>query len=410
MVYVCFVRLVGKVALLLVACGARTPLDGTPVGDGASTPDAPCSVALSDPTAWSSHDVAPIDVAFVGGAFDGTYVYFIGGGGIPATSPVVRYDTRHPFDDPSSWQTFDLLKFDANAADLGYAAFDGRYLYVVVQSTSNSPLRLERFDTRGDFTDAASWTSFQTSLVLATSVPSAVVFDGRYLNFSSEDGSRFARYDTQSNLTGWEAFDASTLGLNKSSASFSGTFDGRFVYFATATSGIVVQFDTTKAFTDATAWKLLHSPSADEDQGSAFDGSGVYLVPNRVGTNVNFAGGDVTRYDLATMTWSSFDVSTIDPRAVGFSGAAFDGQCVYLVPTETNHIAVRHDSTKPFDTPAGWSSFDITSVTKSPTINYDSAVFDGQYVYFVPFSGSPMLRFRTRAQPALPPLWNASFF
>jgi hypothetical protein len=138
------------------------------------------------------------------------------------------------------------------------------------------------------------------------------------------------------------------------------------------------------------------SSAAGNYQGGAFDGHYVYLAPA--------GGGIVTRYDTTAAfvlkgSWSTFDTTPLGGQ--GFSGAVYDGsRYVYFVPYQVHSVdgglvnsglVVRYDTHAAFASASAWSVFDTTTLGvaagATPPSAFHGAVFDGQYIYFVP-SGS----------------------
>ncbi|MBD3244455.1 MAG: hypothetical protein GF335_00490 [Candidatus Moranbacteria bacterium] len=78
--------------------------------------------------------------------------------------------------------------------------------------------------------------------------------------------------------------------------------------------------------------------------------------------------------------WTSFDSAIND----GYEGAVFDGRYVYFVPYRNDQDyhgeVLRYDTQQDFNQKQAWTSFD-------PGFNkgYKGAVFDGRYVYFAPY-------------------------
>jgi hypothetical protein len=153
---------------------------------------------------------------------------------------------------------------------------------------------------------------------------------------------------------------------------------------------------TWGTLTDTTAWSVFDVSTlfagAKGFVSSVFDGRYLYLVPN---SNSTSADGLVVRYDTqgslgASSSWTTFDVSTVNPNAVGFQGGAFDGRYVYLVPysdnTSYDGLAVRLDTKASggFSDATSWSTFDVGTVNASAT-GFVHATFDGRYVYYAPF-------------------------
>jgi hypothetical protein len=139
-----------------------------------------------DGGAWQSFDGANLAMPpkGPGGAiFDGTYLYF------PPSrtdqTPVVatRYDTTKAFGDVSSWATIDLKTVDPNVTSFVGGTWDGRYVYMTPLGSVAA-----RYDTTQPFTTTASWETFDTS----GKVPgpsntgaqfSGSAFDGAYVYF-----------------------------------------------------------------------------------------------------------------------------------------------------------------------------------------------------------------------------------
>jgi hypothetical protein len=201
------------------------------------------------PAAWSTFNLAtlgPDVAAYCGGVFDGRYVYyvpdiFIGDAGGVQSGLVARYDTTSAFGSSASWATFDTTSVNPNAAFFRTGAFDGRFAYFLPSGNSDAPLgtTVARLDTQGTFTDAAAWSTFDTTSVSPNSSGfGGSAYDGRFLYFTGQsnppatDGPVFT-LDTQapfSSLSSWNALDTATDGLG---ANFgSAVFDGQFVYFA----------------------------------------------------------------------------------------------------------------------------------------------------------------------------------
>src|SRR5579863_159746 len=63
----------------------------------------------------------------------------------------------------SNWQANDLATQSAQAIGFESSVFDGRYLYLVPGATST----IARYDTKGTFSDGASWTLFDLTAVTA---------------------------------------------------------------------------------------------------------------------------------------------------------------------------------------------------------------------------------------------------
>jgi hypothetical protein len=84
--------------------------------------------------------------------------------------------------------------------------------------------------------------------------------------------------------------------------------------------------------------------------------------------------------------WDAFD-TTLLPRHQAFSGGTFDGRYVYFAGRGT--VVARYDTTATggsgdaFHSLGSWNEFDVSSLGIPG--GFEGAVFDGRYVYFVPY-------------------------
>jgi hypothetical protein len=203
-----------------------------------------------------------------------------------------------------------------------------------------------------------------------------------------------------SDSSAWAAHDS---GLD--SGFFGAAFDGRYVYFVphehlegsppTLTKhSTVVRYDTYGRFDDQNYWSSydpeLVGLGADGYAGAVFDGQYVYFVPDDDGA----PHCEVLRYDTSLPfndagSWASYDPSaTGNPNAQGYRGAVFDGQYIYFVPFVNglgmHSIVLRYDTTDSFTSPTAWTDYDPGAGSDG----YTGGVFDGRYVYFVPLENS----------------------
>jgi len=268
--------------------------------------------------------------------------------------------------------------------------------------------------------DPAKWSIFDvTSVSPNVGSFAGATFDGHYLYLSPYGegaGGVVARYDTTAAFTtptSWSAFD--TTSVNPNAKGFYGAaFDGRYVFlvpFLIGTNtwnGTIARYDTNAAFDVGASWSTFAtntvSPTLKGFWGAAFDGRYLYLAPTSNGS----VDGVVARYDTQApfalaASWSSFDTTTVDAKAKGYNGAVFDGQYVYFVPSDGGSTAARYDTTAPFSGAASWSTFDTTTVNANAK-GFVGALFDGRFVYLVPHSGSTVARFDARTPASMPAL------
>jgi hypothetical protein len=196
----------------------------------------------------------------------------------------------------------------------------------------------------------------------------------------------------------WSTFDVGTLRA-ATYGFLGGAFDGRYVYLVpsvafvdagvTAADGVVARYDTKAAFDASSSWTLFDtttvSPSAKGYRGAAFDGRYLYCVPNNDGA----PDGVIARYDTQAAftdaaSWTTFDLATVDARAVAFAGGTFDGRYLELAPGTGSGVAARYDTQAAFQSASSWSTFDLATLSDGGAIGYLGAVFDGRYAYFAP--------------------------
>jgi hypothetical protein len=154
------------------------------------------TASFTAPSSWSTFDLKPLSatlVGFLGGAFDGRFAYFV-----PYTqSTIARYDTTGTFASPASWTWFDTSGFGPDAGDEAYVGgvFDGRFVFFVPHGVGR---RLLRHDTTLPFTQAAAWTPFDTTQVDRNAFGFyGGGFDGRYLYLATRIGSLAVRFDAK---------------------------------------------------------------------------------------------------------------------------------------------------------------------------------------------------------------------
>ena len=102
-------------------------------------------------------------VGFAGGAFDGRYVYMAPSAQTVGVVP--RFDTRGNFTDPSSWSTFDTSPVQSNSGGFVGAAYDGRFVYLIPYLAEHYDGVVLRYDTTLSFNGVASWSTFDTTTV-----------------------------------------------------------------------------------------------------------------------------------------------------------------------------------------------------------------------------------------------------
>jgi hypothetical protein len=112
-------------------------------------------------------------------------------------------------------------------------------------------------------------------------------------------------------------------------------------------------------------------------------------VPDDANAPADSALGDASGYTdvSAASNWTTFDPTTLDAGIGTFDGQTFDGRYIYFAPygsTGVDGIVSRYDTQKDIADPSGWTTFDL-KVGLGTGGRFAGTVFDGRYVYFVPF-------------------------
>jgi hypothetical protein len=118
-----------------------------------------------------------------------------------------------------------------------------------------------------------------------------------------------------------------------------------------------------------------------------------------------------TYNDLTDKTkWSFFDFGLLYPALdgapfagpSGFLGAIFDGRFIYYAPTGNKTLQgvssnafdiIRFDISKPFDDASSFTKSDVSYLGSN--VAFIGGAFDGRFVDFAPYQGSPFLRYDT---------------
>lgn len=253
-----------------------------------------------------------------------------------------------------------------------------------------------------DFTKTSSWSTFDTSTLVGS--PGGFyggAFDGKYLYLAPyyrlNPSGKTVRYDTTApfgSASSWEPFDMTTV--NAGLVGFRGAVATQnHVYYVpnntlVSAHGLVTRFDRVQSFTQSAAWSSYDLTQIDTGlrgyAGAVVAKNAIYFVPEEL--SAAQPHGRVVRYDLngsfsAPGSFSVFDPSGFYGGAVRFQGALFDGQWIYFVPNQ-NGFVMRYDTTAPFQSLSSWQTFDLAAQLGAKFQRFAGAVFDGRYVYLAP--------------------------
>ncbi|MCK4660521.1 MAG: thrombospondin type 3 repeat-containing protein [Phycisphaerae bacterium] len=376
-----------------------------------------CGTDCNDPDGYS------------GAAFDGRYIYFAPyHNGDGCHGEVLRHDTQGDFGNASAWATFDPGDHGVGTDPDGYTGvvFDGRYLYFAPSDSGGDNMHGEvlRYDTQGGFDDPLSWATYDYGEHCGGECDdpdgfSGVVFDGQYVYFvpylhgNYQYGGEVMRYNTAGafdDTASWDTFDPWGNGLTDAGGYQDAIFDGRYIYFSPYRQhhsiqyqGAVLRYDTNADFTNVSSWitfdpgaEFFDSQGYDPDgySGGVFDGRYVYFAPFTHELSGSRRHGEVLRHDTTgdfadISSWSIHDASNVGDDSTGYTDALFDGQFVYFVPRENNSErhgqVLRYDTSVAFGDASAWSICDpgALGVGNDP-VGYARGVSDGQFLYFAP--------------------------
>jgi len=164
----------------------------------------PCRLLRYDTTrpfalraSWQAFDAPALACGLRGAAFDGRYVYYAGNFDGANSGKILRYDTTGMFAASTSYKVYDLADVDPALVSFAGIVFDGRNIYTVPQGTAGSLIGI--YDITKPFDQKTSWKTFDTLDVNAKQFTGGV-FDGRYTYFLPSTGANpFAvRFDAKS--------------------------------------------------------------------------------------------------------------------------------------------------------------------------------------------------------------------
>lgn len=180
--------------------------------------------------------------------------------------------------------------------------------------------------------------------------------------------------------------------------------DGEYIYYTpfyngSAYHGIVLRQKIYAVFKEAESWEAYDAGSVDGliTKGffgnPIFDGQFMYFSPNNNGS----VSGIVLRYDTtkpfkSATSWQAYDAGSVDGFTTkGFQGAVFDGQFLYFIPYNNgayNGIVLRYDTTKPFKASGSWEAYDLGSLAGGAAKGYWGVVVVDNFIYFSPYKAA----------------------
>ncbi len=209
------------------------------------------------------------------------------------------------------------------------------------------------------FENAYSWIAYNASNIggLDTTGYSGVVSDGRYLYYIPWANDQYVnhgvvlRYNTQSfgftNALSWDSYDASNTNGMVCQGFIAGVFDGKYLYFISATAALILRYNTQQSFTDSQSWTAY---------------------------NANRTGG---------LIYNSFAMAIYQNPYLYFS-AGFAPSAI-----------LRYNTLRNFTDPVSWSGFNWTTALSAYDQQLFGVVTDGLNIYFTSISGGTFLKYST---------------
>jgi hypothetical protein len=350
---------------------------------------------------------------YIGGCFDGRYIYLVPYYNGSFHGLFIRYDTTLSYTDNNSYEIFDLASI--NVLYVGYhsCCFDGRYVYISPYWTNTSTHgNFIRYDTWGSFTTSGNYTAFNlTTLTGLTGYADFMgfgtsCFDGRYIYLVTNSNASvrtgyIIRYDTGgagfTNAASYASFNLASISANYVGY-YGATILNNYMYLTpfinpTTQHGNIIRYDLTKTFTSSDSYEVYNLADIDSTYtgfiGNISDGRYIYFTQY---SNLSAYRGLIIRYDSTqpfnvSTSWQTLDISAINANVVGLGGELiFDGRYIILASPISNGSAqgtiTRYDTTKPFVA----SSIEIIDLNALNTAyrGHSGAIFDGKYMYCIP--------------------------
>jgi hypothetical protein len=377
------------------------------------------------------------------------------------------------FTQNQQWTTFDTTKVDADSKGFIGAEYDGRYLYLVPNGPTSKVTRFDTTASLSFSSAGPAWTTFDTVANVDANAKgfSGGTYNGQTLFLAPNTNGLVVSYDTTTAFeipTNWSKFDTTTL--TPPATSFAGAVYSAYgiLMLVPSTNGVVAGFNAGGVFTDATQWQTFDLTTIDtrlqKFHGGVSAGSYIYLAPHGAGPDYPgiIARWNVSSYDVADATqWETFDLSLVDSgmgSLLAFDGGVYDGsQYLYFLPaangTSDGGDVMRYDTTQPFAQAASWqhytlypgnfttggwdaryvylsgptstisrydsqapfgpdtswNSFDVSQINPS-AVAFQGTAFDGRYMYFVPDTGSTLVRLDSKFPAIGVSALSASFY
>jgi hypothetical protein len=328
---------------------------------------------------------------------------------------VARFDSTRPFQDAGAWTFFDLQTLRTGARGFIGGDFDGRYLYLIPHCADDFHGLVARYDSTCAFTDPDAWTFFDTSQVNQNSrgyVGGA--FDGGALYLSpyrhkvDAFSGLIARYKSKHSFldgAAWEFFDATSL--NPGLRGFHGAVAHRdelfFIPYTQENKGFhgnMLRYDSSRSFLDRASWDFVSltdiNPRARGFVGGVSSDAGLLLAPYFDGedrSGLVTLGSGRPGQPLSHWEWQFVDLEQFHPMGRGYFGATKVGSRIFLIPhcldgINYHGLLAQWDTRRSLSDETGWTFLDICG--EDPLASgFMGATALADCIYLAPFENAP---------------------
>jgi hypothetical protein len=160
---------------------------------------------FADAASWSTFDLTHVNglaTNFMGGAFDGRYLYLAPrGSGIALRFDTTASQLGNPEAGAPAWDTYDVTRVtpaDGSVPEYAGTAYDGRFVYYV--PTRSGTTLVARYDTWSTFSADCAWSTIDLNQLgdagpIGAAGPFVgAVFDGQYVYLVPSGSHTFARF------------------------------------------------------------------------------------------------------------------------------------------------------------------------------------------------------------------------
>jgi len=213
---------------------------------------------------------------------------------------------------------------------------------------------------------------------------------------------------TNFGLNTTEIFDLSQFNLVSYGFACS-CFDGKYIYYvpnnntASVVDGNLIRYDTHAKFDNISGYDLFDLTTVN----SACKGFSYCCVampyiffvtadlqesPSEIYNSV------IVRYDTrlpfnSISSYSYYDLVNVDATLINLKSVIYNGnKNIYICSTNIgngNSYLITYDITLPFTSSSSYNFLEVST----NTYQYESLVYDGQYIYMLPFTGSVIFRY-----------------